>query len=31
MEFKITNHEVEKIKNAYFNGEKQKDIAKNME
>ena len=28
MEFKLTNHEVEKIKNAYFNGEKQTDIAK---
>ena len=28
MEFKLTNHEVEEIKNAYFNGEKQTDIAK---
>ena len=28
MEFKLTKHEVEKIKNAYFNGEKQTDIAK---
>lgn len=28
MEFKLTNHEVEKIKNAYFSGEKQTDIAK---
>lgn len=28
MEFKLTNHEIEKIKSAYLNGEKQKDIAK---
>ena len=28
MEFKLTNHEIEKIKSAYLNGEKQIDIAK---
>lgn len=28
MKFKLTNHEVEEIKKAYFNGEKQTDIAK---
>ena len=31
MEFKLTNHEIEKIKSAYLNGEKQIDIAKNTE
>ena len=30
MEFKLTNHEIEKIKSAYLNGEKQIDIAKKI-